>query len=150
MATYDLYFIPLTSLSVVNPTGPAGGWRGEVFENSDTANSWAKDAANPGKITLTGAVGTISITDDDGTFNDDFDGSQVLAAPLGSAPAGTRVETQYSYTLRGSDGSLRTIYALTTSVGTNTVSGLVSNFPLNPDVTYTVTCLLYTSPSPRD
>lgn len=139
MATYNLYYIPLSSLTVVNPTNAFGGGQGLVFENSDLANSSAKDAYNPGKVTLTGPVGRISISDDDGALTDDFDNNQVLAAPLGSVPAGTRVDTQYSYTLRGTDGSLRTIYAITTSVSTNTVSGVVSNFPLNAGVTYTVT-----------
>ena len=137
MATYDLYFIPLSSLTTTNPLGPLGGDKGYIFPNNEGGNLDADDWTR-GTLTLTGAPTVLSVSDDpNGEFNDDFDSNQVLAAPYGGLPAGTTVEPNYGYILSGSDGSQLTIYAVNIDNDTNNIYGIVSNKPLTPGVTYT-------------
>ncbi|WP_036712734.1 Hint domain-containing protein [Paracoccus sanguinis] len=138
MATYDLYFIPLSSLTTTNPRGPLGGDSGYIFPNNENGNLDADDWTR-GTLRLTGAPTTLSVSDNntDPSFDDDFDNEQVLASPYGGLPAGTRVEPNYGYILSGSDGSQLTIYAVNIDNDTDNIYGIVSNKPLTPGVTYT-------------
>lgn len=160
MAEHQLYYVPISSLThipgsfggITNPSMfpgdayglDASGDLGSTVSDNDT---YFED---PDKLQLSGPVGTIIVSDDDDTFNDDVglnvdtDGlggaDQELAEDAFGYSAGTKVQLQYGYILDGDDGSELTIYAVNFREGLldNTVEGIVSNKPLDPNVTYTV------------
>lgn len=143
-----LYFVPLDQLTETEGTF-FGFPTGTIFPTGETFNTSAPLSGfgfQPATLQITGTPEQIQVNDDDGTFDDDGDtfsggASQTLAQPWETFPAGTDVETQYGYILSGDDGSARTIYVVNFMPNQldDTVEGIVSNFPLDPAVTYTVT-----------
>ncbi|MDO5632512.1 MAG: Hint domain-containing protein [Paracoccus sp. (in: a-proteobacteria)] len=142
MAEYTVFYIPLSELSITNPTGPFGGSSGKLFPDADIANSLAANAVNRGRFVWGGQGGyALRVSDDDGNFNDDSDSGQRIATSAEGFPAGTPVELQYGYIMDGSDGSELTIYTVAfnnLNGGNQTVYGIVANKEIVPGVTYTV------------
>lgn len=130
MANYSLYYVPLTSLTTQTDT----------FPNLDTTTS----SRIGNTIVLNGPTTVIHVEDtsNDGVLNDDLNfGSQKLTQAGGGFPAGSGIEHNYYYDVQGSDGSVFTIFvvAIGSSAVADTVTGIVSQKPLVPGVTYKIT-----------
>lgn len=144
MPIIQRWYIPLDSLTVTNGTW-FGSDTGSPFPNNEVGNAQSdNDGAGfiPASFTWDGTgKETLKINDDDATFNDDDDTNQTLSEDIAGFSAGTLVETQYGYILSGDDGSVATIYVVNFAgdTGSDQVYGLVSNTPLTPGVTYTIT-----------
>lgn len=153
MPIYQKWYIPLTSLSVTNGTW-FGFDTGSPFPDNEVGNAQSDNNTlgfTPASFTWNGTgQETVKIDDDDATFNDDNDTNQTLAEDFAGFTAGTLVETQYGYTLSGSDGSVATVYVVNFAgdTGSDQVYGLVSNTPLTPGVTYTITDVFAVADAP--
>ena len=95
-----------------------------------------------------GVAGKITIDDsdgnDDGTFGDfthtggaDEPDQDVTASTVAGINIGDTVDLRYKYTVTGSDGSSGTVYFIASNGAANYGPIMVSDFPLDPSVTYT-------------
>jgi hypothetical protein len=100
-----------------------------------------------GNFTI-GDAGQISIDDSNGfrdaefgdythTGGSDVPDQDVVASDVAGISVGDRVDLRYKYTVTGSDGSSGTVYFLATNGQSNYGPLIVSDFPLDPGVTYT-------------
>ena len=100
-----------------------------------------------GNFTI-GDAGQISIDDSNGfrdsefgdythTGGSDVPDQDVVASDVTGINIGDRVDVRYKYTVTGSDGSSGTVYFLATNAQSNYGPLIVSDFPLDPSVTYT-------------
>lgn len=165
MPATTLYYVPLSSLTVVEGSDAGGLSTGPLFPGDARAGDTGNMAAVRGdgraaRLKLTGEAETLRVRDDDDRLNDDLGINQDTNNPVvnhkappnqevvgGSAgvEAGSLAQVQYGYDLRGSDGSKLTVYAVSIRApgdfdGTdNTVAGIVTTAALKPGVTYRVT-----------
>lgn len=143
MPINQLYFVPWSSIAE-DTNGTSSINTGQDIGN--VAATWNfPPFFSPNTISLVGPTASIQV-DDTGTspteFTDDFQfADQALSAAYDGNPVGSGVETLYSYTLSGSDGSTVTIYgvAIGGSATDDVLDGFVADAPLLPGVTYTVT-----------
>ncbi len=95
-----------------------------------------------------GVAGKITIDDsdgnDDGIFGDfthtggaDEPDQDVTASTVAGIGIGDTVDLRYKYTVTGSDGSSGTVYFIASNAAANYGPIMVSDFPLDPTVTYT-------------
>lgn len=162
MPATTLYFVPLDSLTVTEGADAAGASTGALFPGDallgDTGNLAAVrgEGGKAAKLKLTGAIESLRVRDDDGRLDDDLginqdsnshfpQNNQTVVGGSAAVPRDSLVQLQYSYELRGSDGSVVKIYAVSIRpVGAlestdNTVAGIVASAPLDPGLTYRVT-----------
>ncbi|WP_380058943.1 Hint domain-containing protein (plasmid) [Falsihalocynthiibacter sp. SS001] len=71
------------------------------------------------------------------TGSRDVPDQDVTVSSVAGINVGDTVDSRYTYTVTGSDGSSGNIYFLATNSATNYGSLIVSDFPLDPSVTYT-------------
>lgn len=100
-----------------------------------------------GNFTIS-VAGQITIDDSNGSRDSEFGDftdtgagdvpdQNVTASTVTGINVADTVDSRYTYTVTGSDGSSGNVYFLATNGATNYGSLLVSNFPLDPSVTYT-------------
>lgn len=100
-----------------------------------------------GNFTI-GEAGKVTIDDSDGnddaTFGDfthtggaDVPDQDVTSSTVTGINPGDTIDLRYKYTVTGSDGSSGTIYFIATNSAANYGPLMVSDFPLDPGVTYT-------------
>lgn len=93
-------------------------------------------------------AGKITVDDSDGnrdaefgdftdTGSSDVPDQNVTASTVSGISAGDIVDSRYTYTVTGSDGSSGNIYFIATNTTNNYGPLIVSDFPLDPSVTYT-------------
>lgn len=153
MAAHNLYYVPLASITETIGTFNFFGIsipNGSAFVQLDTPNLTADGDSifgppgTPNTLELTGPTQFITVndSDDDGTLDDEsfnFPDQEVTNATDPSL-IGDNIETLYSYTLSGSDGTTITVYVV--AIGDSDVVdlpvGLVTSAPLLPGVIYTI------------
>ena len=100
-----------------------------------------------GNFTI-GEAGKVTIDDSDGTddevFGDfthtggaDVPDQDVSSSTVTGINPGDTIDLRYKYTVTGSDGSSGTVYFIATNSAANYGPLMVSDFPLDPAVTYT-------------
>jgi len=100
-----------------------------------------------GSFTITWA-GSVAIDDSDGSrdweFGDfthtgggDVPDQDVLTSSVTGITAGDTIDSRYTYTITGSDGSSGNAYFIATNGASNYGPLIVSDIPLDPSVTYT-------------
>ena len=120
-----------------------------AIENALVYNFVTGDNTYPhsGSFTI-GVAGKITIDDSDGTddsvFGDvthtggaDAPDQDVTTSTVPGISVGDTVDLRYKYTVTGSDGFSGTIYFIATNGAANYGPLFVSDFPLDPGVTYT-------------
>lgn len=152
MATHNLYYVPLTSITETIGTHDYLGIfptsNNTAFVQLDTPNlaadgEFISPQGTPNTLELTGSTQTITVddSDNDGVLNDDLNfNNQEVTNATDPSLIGDNIETLYSYTLSGSDGSTITVYvvAIGDSAVTDLPVGLVTTAPLLPGVIYTI------------
>lgn len=119
------------------------------LENALVYNFASGDNTYPHSGTFTiGVAGKVTIDDSDGTddaiFGDfthtggaDVPDQDVTASTVAGINVGDTIDLRYKYTVTGSDGSSGTIYFIATNSAANYGPLFVSDFKLDPGVTYT-------------
>jgi hypothetical protein len=120
-----------------------------AIENALVYEFVTGDNTYPHSGTFTiGVAGQVSIDDsngvDDATFGDlthtggaDEPDQDVTASTVSGINATDTIDLRYKYTVTGSDGSSGTIHFIATNGAANYGPYFVSDFPLDPSVTYT-------------
>ncbi|MCH2164980.1 MAG: Hint domain-containing protein [Marinovum sp.] len=120
-----------------------------ALENLHVYNIATGDNTYPhsGDFTVT-VAGLVTVDDSNGsrdaelgdftdTGSSDVPDQNVTASTVTGINVGDTLDSRYTYTVTGSDGSSGNIYFLATNSTTNYGSWIVSDFPLDPAVTYT-------------
>lgn len=119
------------------------------LENALVYNFASGDNTYPHSGTFTiGVAGKVTIDDSDGSddaiFGDfthtggaDVPDQDVTASTVTGVNVGDTIDLRYKYTVTGSDGSSGTIYFIATNSAANYGPLFVSDFKLDPGVTYT-------------